>query len=54
MLDEYASRAFAFLLEAVAFWLHGGVVVCSADEGNDEILDCSEELGLLLVYVFWL
>jgi len=51
VFDEHASRTFAFLLEAVAFWLHGGVVVCSANEGNDEVLDRGEELGLLLVNI---
>jgi hypothetical protein len=53
VLDEHASRAFAFLLEAVAFWLHGGIVICGANEGNDEILDRSEELGLFVSeYIF--
>jgi len=48
VLDEHASRAFAFLLEAVAFGLHGGVVVCGADEGDDKIFDCGEELYFML------
>lgn len=52
MLDEHASRAFAFLLETVAFGLYGGVIVCGADEGDDEIFDGSEELYYLLVRVF--
>jgi hypothetical protein len=51
VLDEHASGALAFLLEAVAFGLDGGVVVCGADEGDDEIFDCGEELDLLLVNV---
>jgi hypothetical protein len=51
VLDEHASRAFAFLLETVAFGLHGGVVVCGANEGNDEVLDRGEELCLWLVYM---
>ena len=44
VLDEYTSGAIAFLLKAVAFGLYGGVVVCGADEGDDEIFDCGEEL----------
>lgn len=52
MLDEHASGAFAFLLKAVAFGLHGGVVVCGADEGDDEVFDCGEELYGLLVYIY--
>ena len=53
VLDEHASGAFAVLLEAVTLWLHGGIIICSANEGNDEVLDRGEELSLLLVYVFW-
>lgn len=53
VLDEHASGAFAFLLEAVAFGLHGGVVVCGADEGDDEIFDCGEELNYVLVHILW-
>ena len=51
VLDEHAPGAFAVLLEAVAFWLHVGIIVCSANEGNDEVLDRGEELSLLLVYI---
>ena len=53
VFDEDASGAFAFLLEAVAFGLHGGVVVCGADEGDDEIFDCGEELNYVLVHILW-
>ena len=52
VFDEDASGAFAFLLEAMAFGLHGGVIVCGADEGGDEIFDCGEKLYYLLVYVY--
>jgi len=53
VLDEDTSGAFAFLLQAVAFGLDGGIVVCGADEGDDEIFDCGEELRLLLVIISW-
>jgi hypothetical protein len=53
VLDEHASGAFAFLLEAMTFGLHGGVVVCGADEGDDEIFDCGEELNYVLVHILW-
>lgn len=52
VLDQHASGAFAFLLEAVAFGLHGGIVVCGADEGDDEVFDCSEELFLVSLYIY--
>ena len=51
VLDEHASGALAFLLEAVAFGLDGGVVICGADEGDDEIFDCGEELCLFSEYI---
>ena len=44
VFNEYAARAVAFLLEAVAFWLYGGVVICGSNEGDDEVFDGSEEL----------
>lgn len=44
VFDEYASGAVAFLLETVAFGLHGGVVVCRSNEGDDEVFDGGEEL----------
>ena len=31
--------------------LQGGVVVCGADEGDDEIFDCGEELVIVSVYI---
>ena len=52
VLNEHASRAFAFLLQAVAFWLHSGIVVCSANEGDDEILHRGEKLPLSSVKIF--
>jgi hypothetical protein len=45
VFDENASGAVAFLLEAVALRLDGGVVVCRSNEGDDEIFDGGEELG---------
>lgn len=48
VFDEYASRALAFLLEAVAFWLDSGVVICGSNERNDEIFHGGEELCVML------
>lgn len=44
MLDEHAPGAFAILLEAVAFWLYCGIIVCSPNEGDDEVFDRREQL----------
>jgi hypothetical protein len=45
---QYASRAVAFLLKAMALRLYGGVVVCCSNEGDDEVFDGGEELfGML-------
>ena len=44
MLDEYASGTVAFLLEAMAFWLYGGVLICGPNERDNEIFDGSKEL----------
>jgi hypothetical protein len=44
VFNENASGAVAFLLEAVALGLDGGVVVCCSNEGDDEVFDGGEEL----------
>lgn len=44
VLDQYASWAFAGLLEAMAGVLGCGVVVCCLDEGDDQTLDGGEKL----------
>jgi hypothetical protein len=44
VFDENASRAVAFLLEAVALRLYGGVIVCRSNERDDEVFDGGEEL----------
>jgi hypothetical protein len=44
MFDQHAPWAFALLLEAMAFWLHCGIIVCRPNERDDEVFDCCEEL----------
>jgi len=44
VFDEHASGAVAFLLEAVALWLYGGVVICCSNERDDEVFDGGEKL----------
>jgi hypothetical protein len=48
VFDEHASGAVAFLLEAVALWLYGGVVICRSNERDDEVFDGGEELLWML------
>jgi hypothetical protein len=48
VLDEDASGTVAFLLEAVALRLYGGVVVCRSNEGDDEVFDGGDELVRML------
>ena len=49
VLDEDAARTLALLLKTVTFWLDCGIIVCSPNEGDDQIFHCSEKLSRLSV-----